>query len=146
MANDHAIVIRMVLWVVAHHADTPRLIVHARQLQRLVRLGNSIRAGFNLSLLIPVNSQYFSAVDDHRVVLAVLLLRILLYLHHGRIFHELRCSVLGTVLGPIVIVLELLLEVEAVLGALVLVHRTAALAILLAAQLGRLVSDLLETS
>ena len=76
----------------------------------------------------------------------MLLLRILLDLHHGRILHELRCSVLGTVLSPIVIVLELLLEVEAVLGALVLVHRTASLAIFLAAQLGRLVSDLLETS
>ena len=65
VANDHAIVIRMVLWVVAHHAHTSRIIVHARQLKRLVRLGNSIRAGFNLSLLIPVNSQYFSAVDDN---------------------------------------------------------------------------------
>ena len=67
------------------------------------------------------------------MVLTVLLLRVLIHLHHWRIFHELRGAVLGTVLDPVVVVLELLLEVEAVLGALVLVNRAAALAIFLAA-------------
>ena len=76
------------------------------------------------------------------MVLAVLLLRITFYLHHWGVFHQ-RSTVLRVVFGSIV-VLELLLEVEAVFGALVLVNGRTALPVLHITHLLRLVSDLLE--
>ena len=55
------------------------------------------------------------------MVLAVLLLAIVFNLHHRLVLHQVG-TILGAMLGAIV-VLELLFEVEAVFGALVLVHR-----------------------
>ena len=45
MADDHAVVVRVVLWI------GNSLAVHARQLQSLVGLGNTVGAGLNLPLL-----------------------------------------------------------------------------------------------
>ena len=66
------------------------------------------------------------------MILAVLLLAVVLAtLHaHRLVLHQAAGTILGAVLGAVV-VLELLLEVEAVLGALVLVDGRAALAFLL---------------
>lgn len=48
------------------------LVLHARQLKRLARLADAIGRTFYVALGLSIDSQHISAVDHHRVVLAVL--------------------------------------------------------------------------
>lgn len=51
------------------------VIVHARQLQGLVGLANTVRRGLNMALFTTIDTQHIRPINYHRVGLSMLLLR-----------------------------------------------------------------------
>ena len=51
------------------------VIMHARQLQGLVGLANTVRRGLDMALFTTIDTQHIRPIDYHRVGLSMLLLR-----------------------------------------------------------------------